>query len=201
MIKVGITGGIGSGKSTVCEVWADQGGYVLNADALAKQLMGGNKDVRKELIDTFGPAAFHADGSLNRTHLAEQAFRRDRVDELNAIVHPRLPALLRQKMEQASREGYKVGIYEAALLLELTKDRLDYFDHIVLVLADEGRRLRWVKERDDTATADVKSRMDKQRNFEQAASQAHIVIRNNGTLAQLKEKARSIFDTFLSSSH
>src|SRR5699024_10593620 len=103
MIKVGITGGIGSGKSTVCEVWAGQGGFVLNADAFASELIAGNEDVRKALVVAFGPAAFHADGSLNRAHLAEQAFRRDRVDELNAIVHPRLPSLLRQKMGQAFR--------------------------------------------------------------------------------------------------
>ena len=143
MVTVGITGGIGSGKSTVCEVWSEMGGFVLNADKLAKELMAADEQLKAELTETFGDGAYNADGSLNRDYLAEEAFRKGRVAELNAIVHPRLPPVVRRKMDEASREGYKVGVYEAALLLELEEERLDFFDYLVLVLADEEQRLQW----------------------------------------------------------
>ncbi len=197
MVIVGITGGIGSGKSTVCDVWEKEGAYILNADEFAKQLMVENDEIRSEIKTAFGPESYTIKGTLNREYLSEEAFEKGRVDELNAIVHPRLPAAVRERMKEAEEKGFEVGVYEAALLLE--SEHLDLFDYLVLVLADEKRRLQWVKERDEASEQQVKSRMDKQRNFEEAVSQADIVIRNEGTLEDLKKKAEVIFDTFLHS--
>lgn len=194
MIKVGITGGIGSGKTAVCEVWSEMGGFVLNADAMAKQLMTENKEVKQQLVDTFGPGTFDKEGGLNRAYLANQAFRRNRVVELNAIVHPKLPPLVQQEMEQAAQSGFKVGIYEAALLLDIEDCRLEEFDYIALVLTDKKKRIQRVIQRDETDRDEIKSRMDKQRDFEDAKDQADIIIRNNGTLSELREKAISIFE-------
>ena len=201
MVTVGITGGIGSGKSTVCELWSSLGGYVLNADALAKELMVTDEGIRKELLSTFGAKSYRADGTLNRAHLAEEAFQKGRVDELNAIVHPRLPPVVRGKMKDASQQGFPVGIYEAALLMELEEERLAYFDHIVLVLASQERRLKWVSERDEASESDIRDRMQKQRDFEASTDRADIIIRNNGTLDDLKEKAEKVYKNFLPSSH
>ena len=201
MVTVGITGGIGSGKSTVCELWSTLGGYVLNADALAKELMVTHEGIKKELVSTFGEKSFRADGTLNRAHLAEEAFQKERVDELNAIVHPKLPPVVRRKMQAASQQGFPVGVYEAALLLELETERLAYFDHIVLVLASEKRRLQWVSERDEATEADIRGRMQKQRDFEASTDRADIIIRNNGTLNDLKEKAEKVYKNFLPSGH
>lgn len=195
MVIVGITGGIGSGKSTVCDVWEKGGAYILNADEFAKQLMVENDEIRSEIKAAFGPESYTAEGALNREYLSEEAFEKGRVDELNAIVHPKLPAAVRKQMKQAEEKGFKVGVYEAALLLE--SDHLDLFDYLVLVLANEKCRLQWVKERDEVSEKQVKSRMDKQRDFEEAVSQADIVIRNEGTLEDLKKKAEVVFDKFL----
>lgn len=197
MVIVGITGGIGSGKSTVCDVWEKGGAYILNADEFAKQLMVENDEIRSEIKAAFGPESYTAEGALNREYLSEEAFEKGRVDELNAIVHPKLPAAVREQMKEAEEKGFKVGVYEAALLLE--SDHLDLFDYLVLVLADEKRRLQWVKERDEVNEKQVKSRMDKQRDFEKAVSQADIVIRNEGTLEELKKKAEVVLNKFLHS--
>lgn len=195
MVTVGITGGIGSGKSTVCRFWSEMGAYILNADDLAKQVMVNDPAVREELTDTFGAASFSEDGSLNREHLAVEAFRNHRVEELNAIVHPRLPAASKQKMEEAELRGCEVFVYEAALLLEnLKPGRLDY---IVLVLADENQRLERVRERDNAGEAEVERRINSQRDFEKAVGRADFVIRNNGTLQDLKRKSENIFKKFL----
>ncbi|MCW9709076.1 dephospho-CoA kinase [Fodinibius salsisoli] len=191
MIIVGITGGIGSGKSTVCEVWRDLGAYVLNADKLAKELMISNEEIKAELIETFGKLSYTKDGQLNRDYLAREAFQKGRVDELNAIVHPRMPEAMKAKMEQAARNGYNIGVYEAALLLE--SNHLDELDLLVLVLADQERRLQWVSERDETSPQKVLDRIEAQRNFSEATDNVDIVIYNDGSLEELREKARNVF--------
>ena len=195
MITVGVTGGIGSGKSTVCEIWANLGAYVLHADDLAKEVMVTNAKVKQQLIDTFGSESFLDDGKLNTQHLATEAFKKGRVKELNAIVHPKLPAAASQKIEEAEAQGYHVFVYEAALLLEnLEPGSLDY---MVLVLADEEHRIERVKQRDNSSEAEIRQRIKKQRNFEQATDRVDYVIRNNGTLEELEKKAEIIYQNFL----
>ncbi|MGM0546608.1 MAG: dephospho-CoA kinase [Bacteroidota bacterium] len=195
MVTVGITGGIGSGKSTVCEIWEKLGAYVLNADDLAKQVMVSNEKVRQELVEAFGEQSFCKDGSLNREHLAREAFEKGRVNELNAIVHPKLPTAASQKIEEAQAQGYDVFVYEAALLLEnLEPGRLDY---IVLVLADKDKRINRVLQRENISEDEIKQRMNKQRDFKKATEKVDYVIRNNGTLEELEKKAELIYQNFL----
>lgn len=196
MVTVGITGGIGSGKTTVCNIWKSLGAYILNADDLAKRIMVENADIREQIRETFGEKSYRVDGSLNRDYLADQAFGRGRVKELNAIVHPEIPAKSEEIMEQARNEGYKVFVYEAALLLEnLQPGRLDF---IVLVKADRDKRLKRVTARDDADEEEILERMDKQQDFGELTHLADIVITNNGTLDELEQKARNTFQTFLS---
>ena len=195
MVTVGITGGIGSGKSTVCEFWSELGAYVLNADDLAKELMISDPEIKEQLLHIFGEDSFFEDGSLNRKHLAHEAFEKGRVDELNAIVHPKIPEAAAEKMNRAESNGYDVFVYEAALLLEnLDPGDLDY---VVLVLADEEQRLERVQERDNSSAQDIRKRMNKQRNFEEATDRADYVIQNNGTLEELKKKAELVYENFL----
>lgn len=196
MVTVGITGGIGSGKSTVCEIWSELGAYILNADDLAKQVMVTNEEVKHQLIDTFGNESFLDNGSLNREYLAREAFEKGRVKELNAIVHPKLPEAALKKMKEAEEAGYEVIVYEAALLLEnIEPGDLDY---VVLILADEENRLERVQNRDGSSASDIKQRMKKQRDFEKATGRVDYVIRNNGPLEELRKKAESIYQNFIS---
>lgn len=195
MVKVGITGGIGSGKSTVCKIWQRMGAYVLYADDLAKELMVTHPEIKRELIGAFGEETFHNDGSLNREHLAREAFEKHRVDELNAIVHPKIPDATQKKMQEAEAKGYPVFVYEAALLLENLREGV--WDYVVLVLADEKHRLQRVTERDESTAEEVKQRINKQRNFEEATESVDFVIRNNGTLEDLQNKAKEVYENFL----
>ena len=194
MVTVGITGGIGSGKSTVCDIWSELGAYVLNADELAKQVMITDPEVKQQLVDTFGESSFRGDGSLNTKYLASEAFERGRVKELNAIVHPKLPGAVLHKIEEAAEQGFDVFVYEAALLLEnIESGSLDY---IVLVLADEYKRINRVQQRDKSSFDEIKQRINKQRDFKKATEKVDYVIRNNGTLEELKKKAEIIYQNF-----
>lgn len=195
MVTVGITGGIGSGKTTVCNIWQSLGAYILNADDLAKRIMVEDPEVKRQLIETFGPDSYRSDGSLNREYLADEAFVRGRVEELNAIVHPRIPEKAGEIIRQAREEGYRVFVYEAALLLEnLEPGQLDL---IVLVLADRNKRLERVQKRDEANEEDILERMDKQQNFEDLTHLADFVIDNNGTPEKLERKAKKLYRNFL----
>jgi len=195
MNKVGITGGIGSGKSTVCSVWDKMGAKVLNADRLAKELMQTDDVIKNKLTKTFGTDVFKEDGTLNREYLADEAFAKNRVDELNAIVHPRMPNAVESRMEQAKEQGTEVFVYEAALLLENLQS--DYLDSIVLVLADREQRVERVQQRDNSSEKEIQHRMQKQRNFEDSTHLADYLIRNNGSLQNLKNKAKKLYQIFL----
>jgi len=191
MIKIGVTGGIGSGKTTLCRVFQNHGAYLLNADDLAKKLMREDPKIRKKLTATFGEESYGEDGSLNREYLAEQAFGKDRVGELNAIVHPAIPQAAEAIMDKASAEGYEMFVYEAALLLQnLRPDELDY---IILVLAEETARVDRVQKRDGIERELVLDRMEKQQDFESLTHLADTVVYNNGTLEEFKQKAEELY--------
>jgi dephospho-CoA kinase len=191
MVKIGVTGGIGSGKTVFCNVFQNHGAYVLNADDLAKKIMTQDPDVKQELLNTFGAESYNEDGSLNRQYLAEQAFRNERVEELNSIVHPRIPSAADKIMQKAERDGYEVFVYEAALLLQNL--RPEHLDYIVLLLADKDKRIERVQERDNVNKELVVDRMQQQQNFEELTHLADIVIENNGTLEELEEKAERVY--------
>ena len=191
MVKVGITGGIGSGKTAFCDIFQNHGAYVLNADDLAKKMMVEDPAIKKELVETFGSDSYKEDGSLNREYLAEQAFKNERVEELNRIVHPRIPSTAEKVMQKAEREGHEVFVYEAALLLQNL--RPEHLDYVILLLADEDKRIQRVQERDSVNKELVVDRMQQQQNFEELTHLADIVIENNGTLEELEEKAERVY--------
>jgi dephospho-CoA kinase len=197
MVKIGITGGIGSGKSTIAKLWKSLGAYVLNADDLAKQLMVERPEIKSKIIETFGEESYLPDGSLNRTYLAGEAFGRGRVQELNQIVHPYLPGEVKKIMQRAEKEGYPAFVYEAALLLQHSKP--DYLDCVVLVLADREQRVSRVMARDDTTREAVADRMEKQQNFQDLRHKADLIIDNDGTLSELKSKAGQYYQVLVES--
>ncbi len=123
MLRVGLTGSLGSGKTTVAQMLRALGAIVIEADALGRELMEPGHEVFDQIVAQFGPQVLAADGHLNRARLAELAFRQGHLDELNAIVHPAVIDLQRRLMNQAfERDPNAVAIIESALIFEVVRD-------------------------------------------------------------------------------
>lgn len=195
MISVGITGGIGSGKSTVAKIWETLGARVVYADDLAKELMRTDSELKKKLTKTFGEDTFNSDGSLNKPYLIKEAFHKNRVDELNAIVHPAIREEAHKLIKQATKDDIKLFAYEAAILLN--EGRPNYLDKIVLVTSDRKTRLKRVSERDSVNASDVAARMAKQPDFSSLTHLVDYTIENNGTLDELRQAATQLYNTLI----
>ncbi|MBD3615645.1 MAG: dephospho-CoA kinase [Gracilimonas sp.] len=191
MIKVGITGGIGSGKTTFCKEWEKLGAFVLYADDFAKQLMNEDKELKKKIMSAFGDRAYDRDGNINRDYLAKEAFEKGRVQELNDLVHPVLRARTKELAVKKEKEGIEVFAKEAAVLLN--NGRPEELDFVVLLLADESRRIERTVERDESSEPLVKNRISRQPDFNQLIHLADFIVTNNENLQKLKLKAVEIF--------
>lgn len=192
MVRIGITGGIGSGKSTVSRVWEEKGAVVCQADRLARELMENDPRIIAEITEVFGEAAYRDDGTLDREYLAREAFEKGRVEELNAIVHPRMPEAARRRIEEAREEGAAVFVYEAALLPGGRKP--EFVDYLVIVRSPREKRVRRVAERDGAEPGHVRERMRSQPDFESLQHLADLVIENDGSLGELRRKAERAYD-------
>jgi dephospho-CoA kinase len=140
MLRVGLTGGLGSGKSTVAAALRALGAEVIEADELGRALMEPGQPVFSSIVAHFGPAVVSSDGRLNRERLADLAFKEGRLQELNALVHPAVIAAEQRCMEQVfARNPAAVAVVESALIFEVERDaRLR--GESETVLADWGRR-------------------------------------------------------------
>ena len=123
MLRVGLTGGLGSGKSTVAAILRELGAQVIEADALGREMMEPGQPVYDEIVRVFGPEVVNPDGRLNRARLADLAFRHGRLHELNAIVHPAVIAAQQRWMEEIfARSPSAVAVVESALIFEVVRD-------------------------------------------------------------------------------
>lgn len=197
MIIAGVTGGIGSGKTTVCKTWEKLGATVVYADDLAKEIMIKNKPLKKKLVKLFGEETYLQDGTLNKPHLIKEAFEKGRVEELNDAVHPAVAKEFALICEYERKSGTDLVVKEAAILLN--KGRPRGIDKVVLVLSKPQNRIERVKKRDKTSAEDVAARMDKQPEFENLTHLADFVIYNNGSIAELQKKAREVYTKLLDS--
>lgn len=192
MIKVGVTGGIGSGKTTFCREWEEMGAYVVYADDLAKKLMNENEELRSKIVKVFGEQSYDDSGNLDRSYLAREAFEKGRVEELNELVHPVLWQKVKTLAEEKKREGVEVFAKEAAILLN--NGRPKDLDYVIILLADEDNRIKRTKDRDNTSDNAIRERISKQPDFNELIHLADFVITNDGSLEDLKKKAQEVFD-------
>ncbi len=214
MLRVGLTGGLGSGKSTVAARLRELGAHVIEADELGRELMEPGHSVYDEIIRVFGPQVVGADGRLNRRKLAKIAFAGGRLDELNAIVHPAVIAAQAMWMvEVFARDPDAVAIVESALIFEVERDArargetegvlADWrrrFDRVVVVTAPgELKIARYVAKVNPSGEgraeieADARARLARQIPDAEKTRRADYIIENSGDMAALRAQADALW--------
>ena len=173
MFKVGITGVIGSGKSTVCRLFAERGVAVYDTDAAAKRLMAEDEALKRGIVARFGAESYR-EGVLNRPYLAERVFGDDKEREaLNGLVHPAVIADFERWAEE--QQGEYV-VLESAILFEAGLDK--HLDRVVAVLAPEALRVERAMKRDGATRAQILSRMAAQLDDDTLSRRADISVVN-----------------------
>ena len=211
MLRVGLTGGLGSGKSTAARMLAARGAHVLSSDEIGRDLMQPGQPVFRAVVEHFGPQILAPDGSLDRAALARIAFSEGRAEELNGIVHPAVIARQVELTDAVGREHPDaVVIVESALIFETRHAGPDgwrsRFDRIVLVRASEDlmiarfldRTLRGATPTErqlEEHTAEARRRLARQIPDHEKAASADFVLLNDGSLADLEKQIDALWPT------
>jgi dephospho-CoA kinase len=213
MLRVGLTGGLGSGKSTVTSYLRELGAEVIEADELGRALMEPGQPVFNEIVEVFGPEVVTADGRLDRAKLADLSFRGGRLDELNAIVHPAVIAAQGDWMRQVcARNPQAIAVVESALIFEVERAArlrgesegvLAYwrrrFDRVIVVTAPDGVQIARYVARisptgwDERVAEDARSRLAKQLSDAVKTSRADFVLDNTGDLTGLRAQVDAVW--------
>jgi dephospho-CoA kinase len=204
MLRVGLTGGLGSGKSTAARLFAALGARVLQSDAIGRELMEPGQPIYDGMIAHFGPGVVRPDGTLDRAALARIAFTEGRVEELNAIAHPLVIARQMALTEEISQqEPRAVVMVESALIFETNFGTVDgalwqkRFDRIILVTAPEEVKIARFVARSSGGKAiseeqraefeeEARRRLAQQISDEQKSALSDYVVTNGGALTELE---------------
>ena len=191
MIKVGLTGGIGSGKTTVVNFFKELGVPVYIADLEAKKLMNTSKSIQKNLIKVFGPQAY-VNGKLNRPYLAHQVFNdEEKLKAINSIVHPKVAKHFSKWLQE---QNAPYCIQENAIIFE--NNKAADFDFIISVTAPKDIRIERVLERDSTSKSEIMARINNQWDQAKKNELANFIIENT-TLTDTKKQVKKIHEILL----
>ena len=199
MELIGLTGGIGSGKSTVATLCRERGWRVVDADRIARDVVEPGKPALSELASAFGEDILLADGSLNRKELARRAFvDKEHTELLNSITHPRIHEETQRQFALTREEGYGFAVYDMPLLVDngLDKD----MDYVIVVDVDEEERVRRLVASRGLEEEDARRRIAAQVPDEVRRAAATYIIDNNGSLEQLRARTNEVLDSIESES-
>jgi len=196
MLKVGITGGIGSGKSTVCQVFAELGIPIYNADFEAKQLYFTDFDLKSELIESFGESIYLSDNELNKPAIRDIISQEKTRQILNSIVHPKV---FKQFENWVKAQNSPYVLKEAAILFESGADKT--VDIVIGVLADEITRIRRVAHRDNLPIETIKKIIESQIPQEELRKKCNYIIHNNGDESIVEQVMKIHQDLLNQSAH
>jgi len=195
LYKVGITGGIGSGKSYVARLFGQYGIPVYYADKEAKRLMNRDKNLKASIKQLLGSEAYHKNGRLNRASVASSIFNdKSLLKKVNALVHP---AVKEDFFNWAENQKASYVLEESAIIYEnkLTPN----FDKVILVIADKDIRIARVKQRDGLSNKQIESRIKNQFSDKKKVSLADFVIENNSTgKAALRKQVEKVHKAIIS---
>ncbi len=192
MRKIALTGGAGSGKSTVAKMFAELGAQVLDADAIAREVVAPGKPAWEALRREFGPEFFREDGTLNRGKLARRVFSDPgALARLNAIVHPEVARELKARLAALAGEGAALVIVEVPLLFEAGLEK--GYDAVIVVDCPASQQQARLLARDARSAAEIAGLLSAQMPLAEKRARADYVVDNSGTLEATQRQVKDIW--------
>jgi len=188
-IKVAVTGGIGSGKSIVCDLLEKKGYPIIRADVLGKELLKNDSQVKAEIIREFGDEAYKYELPDHKFIAAQVFTNEQKLKAINSIIHPRTLKIIEMKMADYL-SSHDIVFVESALIYEAEREEL--FDYILLVYSEDDLKISRIIERDQESIDNIRRRMENQIPDLQKKEWADFTIDNNGTLEDLNSKTEFI---------
>ena len=197
MLRVGLTGGIGSGKSTASNFFELFGSFVINADEEAKKILSSNETVQHELISEFGTDIIDVSGEINKAKLARVAFQdEDHQQRLNSVIHPYIYNSIDDHFNDVLKDGkFDIFIVDGALIFESGYDV--HMDYIVVVTALLKNRMERALARQTLSREDILKRIELQWPEEEKVNQADFVIHNDGSEEDLKNNVKILIEKLI----
>jgi dephospho-CoA kinase len=193
MFWIGLTGSMGSGKSTVAKVLRDMGFAVVDADQVVHDLMKPASPLVEEIISTFGPSVAGPAGAVDRSALGRLVFNNSKLlRQLEGMIHPKVRDEVARLRTELAKQGHKAAFYDVPLLFE--KDMEPLFDFILVVSAPEEVRRARIKTRNNISDDEISRRFEAQLSPEHKERKASAVIRNDGSLADLPAEVQRALD-------
>lgn len=197
MLRVGLTGGIGSGKSTASNFFEAFGSFVINADEEAKKLISSNETVQHELIAEFGTDIIDVSGQINKAKLAKIAFQdEDHQQTLNSVIHPYIYDSIDNQFNRVLKNGkFDIFIVDGALIFESGYDV--HMDYIIVVTALLKNRIERALGRKTLSRDEILKRINLQWSEEEKVNLADFVIHNDGSEEDLKNNVKSLIEKLI----
>ncbi|MCH2410612.1 dephospho-CoA kinase [Myxococcota bacterium] len=194
---IGLSGGIGTGKSTVAKMFVSLGSILIDADAIVHELQAPGKPVLQEIVNRFGPETLNDDGTLNRKGLGAIVFRDETArHDLGKIVHPPVRRELLARVKRALGEDAALVIVDIPLLFESGQERGDpelKIQSTILVYADKAQQIQRQISRDDADREEAVRRIDSQMPIKEKVRLADFTIDNSGTILQTRAQVEKLF--------
>ena len=193
MIVIGLTGGIGTGKSEVARIFQELGAVLINADQIGHQAYNPHSEIWQEVVKAFGEEILQPSGEIDRKKLGSIVFADpDQLTRLNQIMHPRMARMVARQVQELGEQGADVVVVEAALLFEAGWDSL--VGEVWSTESPEDLVTKRLQSRSGLSQEEAKKRIDSQMSAEERKSRSQVVVDNSGDLVDLEKVVRSIWD-------
>ncbi len=197
MIVIGLTGGAGAGKTTVARWLAELGAAVVDADAIAREVVEPGRPAHQALVAAFGPGILGPDGRIDRRRLARVAFGSgEALERLNRATHPHIIREIRRRLDELRASGCRVAVLDAPLLLETGLDGLT--DEVWVVVADPEQQVARLAARAGLDREEAEARLRAQMAPEERLRRADVVIDNRGSPAETRRQVRAAWERLAS---
>ena len=196
MRVIGLTGGIGTGKSLVAHMLGELGAEIIDADRIGHEAYTPHTPVWKEVVEAFGEDIIQPSGEIDRKRLGSIVFSDPKeLARLNSIMHPRMAEMIHQKVQKLEGEGAETVVVEAAVLVEAGWDKLPWVDEVWVTKSDEEQVVQRIHERNNLPDEEIRKRIGSQLPFEERSRNAQVVVDNSGAIDDLKQAVESIWES------